>query len=249
MPRLDGDLDGDLFRHPYYAGDRGTFRFGVTQIRTYAPPEKWVEEHLCRTDSHRVQQVHSYWVEGYNVLIDKWQSTYEIFQHRDILPYFVPEEEQEGEEFQQVATKYATVQGMGRLYRVTDISYIDDMGRWYIYNKSRNLLFFTQVSLTRGSSYRNRRKIYNYQGEYLELPIYVAAGLAGLYPSIQSTLMVSNRVDFHHMNENLWDIRPENIAPIPVWVHRDFHYPKDRGFYSRVFSKRIKWYLLVFAAT
>lgn len=109
-------------------------------------------------------------------------------------------------------------------YKLTRDDWIDDLGRYYR-NVSITPEFYCpnlnfgrgEYTITRGST-------------RIRLAAYVWTGLAGLSPEVKAKILVSKNIDFHHVDENLWDIRPCRVMPIPTFVHRWVHsnpYPID----------------------
>lgn len=161
-----------------------------------------------------------------------WQyvqlSTSDVYRDPTILPYLLPDE-LSGPLTEQLA-KYVRVlqqhskQPGPRLYRVRHNFYVDELGRQYfVAAGTGKLKFGGRTSFGDG---RAERVITDYrtpQRISVKLALYSWNGLAGLSSVSQARILVSKGFDFHHVDENLFDIRPSAIYPIPSFLHRYVH--------------------------
>lgn len=150
----------------------------------------------------------------------EFRTSREIFLSNDTLPY-----ETDGlksKKFKEAATQYTRTRRVPWLYRITDFTYSDDLGRIYNLSEFTGLLEFSKFSLTRRSGYRNSVWIRGYKGD-VRVSAYVALSLSGLDPKIQSRVLVSSKYDTHHIAENLFDLRPSQLICLPTWMHRKIH--------------------------
>lgn len=157
-------------------------------------------------------------------------SSRDIFEDPTILPYYLSSKEIQGlssrekQQWDKVRREYVGA-GTGRkptLYRITDFTFCDDLGR--IYNRDTNdpsgraRLIYAQYDLTKGSNFRNQTWISTYNG-YVKLSAYIAVGYAGYEPTIQQRLYSSLKFDIHHVEENLFSVKPSTLLPLPTWMH------------------------------
>lgn len=173
----------------------------------------------------------------------------DIFFNPRILPYTI-----DFREFSDVQSRFQPELSIVRLrysnlyprvpelFRITDFSYMDDLGRFYVSNpKSPTFkLEWFPYSFSLSHSFRdNIRLPGGSDGFTIARPVYMFAGCAG-YPSYyQEQYLFSLRYDFHHVEENRLDVRPDSIVPIPTAFHRYIH-SKDLSEKKRNFFKIFK---------
>lgn len=151
-----------------------------------------------------------------------------IYRDPTILPYLLPDELPK--QLREQLARYIRVlqqypkQPRPRLYRVRHNFYVDELGRQYFVSATAGQLKFGgRTSFGDG---RSERVItdYRYPSKIsVKLALYSWNGLAGLSSASQARILVSKGFDFHHVDENLFDIRPSAIYPIPSFLHRYVH--------------------------
>lgn len=156
-------------------------------------------------------------------------STRDVFRDPTILPYKLESVPTSHSLAKQLA-KFATILSgysqltRPRLYRVRYNFYVDELGRQYGVTESGEFQFWggskfgdgrTERSMT---EHRPKHKLIS-----VKLALYAWNGLAGLSSVSMARILVSKAFDFHHVAENLFDIRPESIYPIPSFLHRYIH--------------------------
>uniref|UniRef100_A0AAU8H8I5 Cap2 n=1 Tax=CRESS DNA virus TaxID=3138951 RepID=A0AAU8H8I5_9VIRU len=171
-------------------------------------------------------------------------SSYDIYQDPTILPYYIdpktiqtlasqPKYALQYQNFQKALTKYQNAR-RGRiptLYRITDFTYCDDMGRIFSraphprqrgcrarYKDSQQRLVFQQYQLDSGSDFRNATWFDGPMGA-VSMAAYIGIGYAGYAPSVQTQMYTSLQFDVHHIAENKFDVTPTTVIPLPTWMH------------------------------
>lgn len=177
---------------------------------------------------------------GDNVVVEQQYLTAEqIARSRDIVPYELSSSDlrllrskayQKGDRFtvdQRVhllskLREYAFAISTTRdsefhVYKLVTGLYVDSLGRQYEYNGAQYIFKPRNLNFGRGSFAITRN------GQTISLAMYAWNALAGLTVEAKSKLLASQGVDFHHVDENLWDVRPSRVLPIPTFIHRWVH--------------------------
>lgn len=232
----------DIYGHPYWQRNKGTQEilanainrqertFGsLRQLSRYFDPG---DSHLCQAASARGT-------------IPKKNSSRAIFDDPTILPYYFSPTEQsqlnptQESKWRQALTVYRTARTGRRpaIYRITDFTFCDDMGRIY-HRDPRNprTLQFAQYQLTKPADYRNGTWIQGYKGD-VWMSAYIAIGYAGFAPDIQTKMYTSLKFDVHHVDENKFDVRPSTVLPLPTWMHLRWVHAAD---YNKIQNKLFK---------
>lgn len=123
------------------------------------------------------------------------------------------------------------------IYRISDTWIIDDMGRLY----SRTLKGFTWYQYRLSGDLRSNITLTNSDGTHLTRPCYVFSGLAGYLPSIQRHFAFSLKYDFHHVQENKLDLRPDSVVPLETDLHRYVHSRDLTDEVGKFFKQKSKW--------
>ena len=105
------------------------------------------------------------------------------------------------------------------LYRISDTWVIDDLGRLFHNYEGRYIWYQYHLS----GDLRNNVKLTNADGTSLNRAAYFFSGIAGYYPHVQRQFAFSLDYDFHHVQENKLDLRPDTIVPLEVRIHRYVH--------------------------
>lgn len=161
-------------------------------------------------------------------------SSAQIFASSRVLPYYISPADVKGlpndyaSKFKEALSHYSQTTRVPRIYRITDFTYCDDLGRIYYIDESSGLFEFKQYTLSRGSNFRNSFWFRGYRGD-VEFSAYIGVGLAGMDPVIQTRVFNSLKYDIHHIDENLFDIRPSSLIPIPTWMHLRWVHASDRS--------------------
>lgn len=113
-------------------------------------------------------------------------------------------------------TEYRGTRG-APLFNLFPGRYVDALGRHFIRDKQSFVFKYFNLNFGRGTSEFTRK------GLTISLPIYAWNGLAGLSVDAKAAILENKGTDFHHVDENLWDIRPNSVMPIPSFVHRWAH--------------------------
>lgn len=171
-------------------------------------------------------------------------STASIFENPYVLPYSLPPRyAPEGnlrdklEQYARILDQYP-IKFRPRLYAVTRSFYIDEFGRQYKLNNYGYLVYCfhfdngTRVPTAFGDG-RSERAV-TQGATTLKLALYTWSGLAGLTTESQARIMSSRGFDVHHGDENLFDMRPQSLFPIPTFLHRYVH-----GEYHSISSLRL----------
>ena len=160
-------------------------------------------------------------------------TTDEILKNPFILPYGLYQSNSLSPSLGTKLTQYSielagySVKYKPRLYPVTRYFFVDDLGRQYIINNYGYLEFCNSVKS--GKRYpinfgdgRSERTLTRGKTT-LRLALYVWNGLAGISAPSQARIISSRGFDIHHGDENLFDIRPQALFPIPSFLHRYVH--------------------------
>lgn len=166
-----------------------------------------------------------------------WQliraTTGDVFRDPTILPFRLPFGPDEAPlsksllsklgEYAQILRGYQQLT-RPRLYRVRYNFFVDELGRQYFTDSAGYLKFAGGSKFGDGRTERsitdNRPGLPHTQ---LSLALYAWNGLAGLSSVSKARILESKAFDFHHGNENLFDIRPCAVYPIPSFLHRYIH--------------------------
>lgn len=160
-------------------------------------------------------------------------TTDEILKNPYILPYGLYKSTKLSDSLRAKLTQYSielagySVKYRPRIYAITKYFFVDDLGRQYTINNDGYFEFCNSVKS--GKRYpinfgdgRSERAITR-GPTTLRLALYTWNGLAGLTPSSQARIISSRGFDVHHGDENLFDIRPQALFPIPSFLHRYVH--------------------------
>lgn len=148
-------------------------------------------------------------------------SSVTVFKDSTILPYFL------NGNFKSYAPELEflsrqLVPSMPRiptLYRISDTWVIDDLGRLFHNRKGRYIWYQYNLS----GDLRNKLTLTNVDKTSLTRSAYFFSGIAGYSPFIQHKFAFSLEYDFHHVQENKLDLRPDTIVPLEVHLHRYVH--------------------------
>lgn len=105
------------------------------------------------------------------------------------------------------------------LYRISDTWTIDDLGRLF-HNRKGGLIWY---QFTLSGDLRNNVTLTNADNTKLCRPAYFFSGIAGYLPHVQRQFAFSLDYDFHHVQENKLDLRPDSVVPLEVRLHRYVH--------------------------
>lgn len=160
-------------------------------------------------------------------------TTAEIFENPFILPYSLSTYKTPSPSLRTKLTQYARIldayplKYRPRLYSVTQFFLVDDLGRQYFINRDGYLVFYnhssngTRKPIKFGDG-RCERSI-TVGSTTLRLALYTWNGIAGLTSTSQARIISSRGFDVHHGDENLYDVRPQSLFPIPSFLHRYVH--------------------------
>lgn len=203
---------------------------------------KTTERYFYPGDNHSVQQAAGGTLKSLTGTTGL--SSYDIYKDPTILPYYIdqktiqtlasqPRYALQYQNLQKAITKYQNAR-KGRiptLYRITDFTYCDDMGRIFsraphpkqqgsraIYKDPQQRLVFQQYKLTTGSDFRDETWFNGPDGAVL-MAAYIGIGYAGYNPSVQTQMYTSLQFDVHHIAENKFDVTPTTVIPLPTWMH------------------------------
>ena len=157
-----------------------------------------------------------------------------VFQTSTILPYKLKGDIRDySAELEFLARQVSrTMPRVPCLYRISDSWVIDDLGRLYCSTKSGYRWYRYRLS----GDLRNNITLTNADGTKLTRPAYVFSGLAGYNPHIQYHFAFSLKYDFHHVQENKLDLRPDSIVPLETDLHRYVHSKDMNDSISRFFK-------------
>lgn len=169
-------------------------------------------------------------------------TTAEIFRSKFVLPYslsstdykkltsqsgqysskFSPKEREHlYSKLKDYASELQIVSDKREVFKLTDTIYVDDLGRFYVRERHGGKFVWEyscyNINFGRGQREFSRGVV------SIILPLYGWTGLAGLKRDVKCRFLAEKNIDFHHVEENLWDIRPRRIIPLPVAVHRWVH--------------------------
>lgn len=166
-------------------------------------------------------------------------TTAQILSDPSILPYGVYPSTYLNSSLRAKLTQYAIILGgyvkyRPKFYFITRYFLCDDLGRHYRINDYGFLEFISSVKLGKrypinfgdGRSERSiTRDIKTTTSDSitLKLALYTWNGIAGLTAESQARIISSRGFDVHHGDENLFDIRPQALFPIPSFLHRYIH--------------------------
>uniref|UniRef100_A0AAU8H4V8 Cap n=1 Tax=CRESS DNA virus TaxID=3138951 RepID=A0AAU8H4V8_9VIRU len=203
---------------------------------------KTTESYFYPGDNHSVQKASGNTLQS--LTGTSGLSSYDIYKDPTILPYYIdqktlqtlsttPKYALQYQKFQQAITKYQNSR-KGRvptLFRITDFTYCDDMGRIYsraphpkqdgaraIYKDTQQRLVYQQYKLSTGSDFRDETWFNGPYGSVL-MAAYIGIGYAGYNPSVQVQMYTSLQFDVHHIAENKFDVTPTTVLPLPTWMH------------------------------
>lgn len=193
-----------------------------TPITNYKFNTYKTQHRLSRADSGKVQFYPAYSA-----------TTEQIFRDSYILPYLLSSTPQSVKfnEYMEFIDTYNKTRRPA-MYRISRSHFSDDLGRLYE-DKGGFLVFSSSVSYAKDQR-AEKQLTQRFENTTVTVrnAIYFFTGLAGLPMETRMRVAASNAIDMHHMNENLWDIRPKNIAPLPIIIHRSYdHTPTDSNFF------------------
>lgn len=225
----------DIIKHPWWNRNNKTQAYLTNALtRTFSKTGSLhsLSYYFRNDDGHKCQSALVYGLKKYKNISSK-----DIFNDPTILPYYLSRKQiqdlspREKLQWDKVRREYngARTGRKPTIYRITDFTFCDDLGR--IYNRDTDdpkgaRLKFCQYKLTRGSNFRNKTWISTYEG-LVELSAYIAVGYAGYEPTIQQRLYSSLKFDIHHVEENLFSVKPSTLLPLPTWMHLRWVHSKD----------------------
>lgn len=217
----------DIIRHPYWRKQSHQSYLTNAIQRKQSKTSKDIRslsKYFVSTDSCKCQKATK------NGTRDTYgsYSSRAIFTDPKVLPYYISSKEQsdfnptQRSQFTAVLSRYVNAR-TGRIptiYRITDFTYCDDLGRIYHRDEQDRYgrLKFAQYTMSAGGKFRNGLWIRGYSGDVF-LPAYIAVGYAGYDPDIQQKLYSSLKFDIHHVGENLFSVTPDTLLPLPSWMH------------------------------
>lgn len=159
----------------------------------------------------------------------------DVFLTESILPYSISlTRAQCGSELDVIAPQIQkNPRRIPALYRITDRASIDDYGRFFILN-DRGLweLYLFRLS----GNMRTQITLPGNSTKSITRPCYVFSALSGYNPYDQATFLFSQEYEFHHVEENRMDIRPNRVVPLEYRVHKYIHSndinPKHRDYFK-----------------
>lgn len=236
----------DIFQHKWWKSNN-TRKTYLTNAITRSEKKicrfnKTTESYFYPGDSHSVQKASGNSLQS--ITGTSGLSSYDIYKDPTILPYYIdqktlqkmatePRYALQYQNFQKAITKYQNAK-KGRvptLYRITDFTYCDDMGRIFsrapdprqqksraIYKDTQQRLVFQQYKLSTGSDFRDETWFNGPDGA-VPLAAYIGIGYAGYSPKVQTEMYTSLQFDVHHIAENKFDVTPSTVIPLPTWMH------------------------------
>lgn len=243
----------DIKKHPYWR--KGSIHpsyltnaINRSQKKSVTNPRIF-RKYFYTTDSHKCQSAHPEGGTSPKVL-----SSYDIFKNPTILPYYISSQEQanipptQRSKWISACSKYRSARS-GRtptLYRITDFTYCDDLGRFYQRSSEAtpaySLLEFVQYTLTKSADYRNPIWIRGPDGD-VSMSAYIAIGYAGYNPSVQQRMYSSLKFDVHHIDENKFDVTPSTVVPLPTWMHLRWVHASDHSTPQKSLFKKTGKYI------
>ena len=144
-----------------------------------------------------------------------------VFQDSTILPYFLLGSFKSYSAELEFLSRQLTpsMPRVPALYRISDTWVIDDLGRLFHNRKGRYIWY----QYTLSGDLRNNITLTNADQTKLNRAAYFFSGIAGYLPHAQQRFAFSLDYDFHHIQENKLDLRPDAIVPLEVRIHRYVH--------------------------